>query len=263
MRGQDAFRQAFRAHGLVHTPGLVPAALCDALVAAWAAEVAPHEGPLKRQHNLRDEPHVRSADGFVVNPLLNAHTLAAFPTFAALAAEIAALDALRISAEWALDAPVTLLQTAFFESSLGTTPHRDAPPFAADGAMVGAWVALEDVVLEAGPFLAWPGTRELDDPELDRLAYTVRGALATPGRDFANEAAAYFSRLNVHIEGRQAALCPIPKGDVLWWDARIIHGSAAPTFGAGRSRRSLIAHYFPTADAPGTIRALSGEAPGA
>jgi hypothetical protein len=247
---EATFTATFQATGLLHTPGLIPAPLCEALVAAWRAEVAPHEGQLKRQHNLLHEPHVRSPDGFVVNPLLDPHALADFPAFAAAARAIADHPPLVQAAGWALEAEPSLLQTAFFESSLGTTPHRDAPPFAADGRLVGAWIALEDITLEAGPFLAWPGTRDLNDPELDRLAYEVRGGLAAPDPDVRAEAAAYFERLLPLLEGRPRAVCPIPRGDVLWWDARIIHGSYAPVFGAGRSRLSLIAHFFPLADRP-------------
>lgn len=244
MKGVDVLAQAFREHGFVHTPRLVPPAVCDAVVAAWTLEVAPFDGPLRRQHNLREEVHERSADGFIVNPLFGVHDQNQFPELAAAAREVVDATPVRGCAHAVLGKEAKWLQSAFFESSLGTAPHRDDPPFDPDGAMVGAWVALEDIVPEAGPFMLWPGSRDWEDGQLDALGRSVRTKLAQGGVDL-HAAAAYHARLALLLDGKTPIVGTIAKGDVVWWDRRVVHGALTPTAGAGRSRRSLVLHFVP------------------
>lgn len=244
MKDVDVLGETVRDHGLAHTPGLVPHALCDALVAAWTAEVAPFEGLLRRQHNLREEVHLRSEDGFVVNPVFGVHDQERFPGFAAAAREVVGGTKLRACADAVLGAKASWLQSAFFDSGLGTMPHRDDPPYAEDGAMIGAWVALEDIALEAGPFLLWPGSRDWQDDELDALGRSVRTKLGDGAEDL-EAAAAYHARLAQLLEGKAPLVCTVAKGDVVWWDRRVVHGAMTPTVGAGRSRRSLVLHFIP------------------
>lgn len=237
--------EAYRAYGLVHTPKIVPPDLCDQLVDAWRREVKPYAGLLKRQDSLQEEVHRRSADGFVVNPLWNVHRLDAFPGFSSLVPEIVDKTPVRACANAALGWPARLMQSAFFESSDGTAAHRDDAPYATDDGMVGAWIALEDITLEAGPFVLWTGSRDWELPELDALGRSIRKRLGEGDPDVQADAAEYHRRLAERLAEQEPIVATIGKGDVVWWDRRVFHGSLSPQVGAARSRMSLVLHFVP------------------
>lgn len=251
MKGLDTLRDLAAEHGWAHTPSLVAEALTDPIVAAWRAEVAPFQGALMRQYNAVAETHHRSPDGLVTNSLHNPHALGEFPRFSAAIQALEAAVPLRACAEALLGGPVLRLQSAFFESSIGSLPHRDDHPYRAEGAMVGVWIALEPITLQAGPFQLWPHTHLLEDDELDRLGRLVwhrRHVLAEPAGP---ETEALMGHLLPILEGRSSILATIPRGDALWWHRRTVHGSRPPTPGSQQSRLSLIFHYILAADAPG------------
>ena len=77
----DALRAQFEEEGWCRVDGLLPPETCDAIRQAFAVEVAPYRGELFRQLTSRAEPHERSVDGHVVNPVVNPHQLTGFPTF--------------------------------------------------------------------------------------------------------------------------------------------------------------------------------------
>ncbi|TNE88276.1 MAG: hypothetical protein EP330_15245 [Deltaproteobacteria bacterium] len=244
MNGLDALATAMTDAGCAYTPGLVEPALCEAVVDAWLSGPCDTDASLRRQHTGQFEPHQRSADGFVLNPLLNPQDLTRWPEFAAACQAVLETSRLNAAARRLLGDGAELYQAAFFDSSPGSVPHRDDHPGHADGRMVAVLVALEPIVAEAGPFLAWPGTHALVDPELDRQGrelFERRFVRNEPAHELL---ARFQERLAAHLTDRQPVLATLPTGDGLWWTRRTVHGSMAPTAGSGRTRRSLITHFI-------------------
>ena len=237
-------------NGFVHVPRLVPEPLTRALVTAFLEEVNSLEVPLPRQHNAHTEPHERGATGHMVNPLHNPHLLELTPRFAQAAAALATFEPLVHTAAQLLDSPVALLQTAFYDSSRGSAAHRDDHPFRADAPMLGAWIALEDISEQAGPFVVFAGSHAIQDPELDRLGRRSWTARHVEGHTDAQANRAYQERLHHHIASQGPTLATVKRGDVVFWDRRTVHGSRPPAEGTLHSRRSLNAHYIRTADMP-------------
>ena len=64
-------RRRFDDQGYVVVQALLPAALCERVRTAFAAEVKPYPGPLYRQTSAHPERHVLTERGYVLNPLLN------------------------------------------------------------------------------------------------------------------------------------------------------------------------------------------------
>ena len=236
--------------GFVHVPRLVPDDLIAALLHAFAAEVVPLTTPLPRQHNAQTEPHERSAAGHIVNPLHNPHQLALAPAFAEAASMLATHPSLVQAAQQLLDAPVALLQTAFYESSRGSAAHRDDHPFHPDAPMLGAWIALEDIAEEAGPFVVFARSHAIDDPELDRLGRRCWQARHVEGHTDAAANLAYQARLNALLADQGPTLATIQRGDVVFWDRRTVHGSRPPAPNTRRRRRSLNVHFIRVTDLP-------------
>jgi len=121
-------------------------------------------------------------------------------------------------------------QNMLFDRSTGTIEHYDS--FYLDtlprGYLTAAWVALEDIDAESGPFRVYPGShRHFSGNQLDTLSH----------EDFARECAKYAAS-----HEHKAAL--LRKGDVLFWHPSLLHGALNQT-DERRSRKSLTSHYYP------------------
>src|SRR5215212_10361604 len=152
-------RQAFLESGVAVLERLLPAPRCEAAVRAFADEVRPYAGPLLRQASTREEPHRLSRAGFVTNALLGFHDHAdRFPAFCEAALGLVTHPDLRACLAELLGDTPKLVESMAFESGLGTGVHADAHYMDSTdrGAMVGAWIALEDIDERAGRFYVWP-----------------------------------------------------------------------------------------------------------
>jgi ectoine hydroxylase-related dioxygenase (phytanoyl-CoA dioxygenase family) len=128
-------------------------------------------------------------------------------------------------------------QTINFLKGTQQAAHSDAIHFNTmpEGYMCGVWVALEDMDMENGPLVYYPGSH--------RLKY------ATPA-DFGAEAKwdnypsyeAYVADV-IEREGLEPAYGTIDKGQAILWAANLIHGGAEQTDPA-RTRLSQVTHYF-------------------
>lgn len=246
MRGLQALAEAVATAGCAHTPALVSADRCDALVQAWLEGPNVHDEPLRRQHTGQLERHHRSEDGLVTNPLLNPHTLTAYPDMVAACAAILADDALNQAAAVLLGGQARLHQTAFYDSGPGSALHRDAHPHEPGAAMVAVLVALEDIELDGGPLVLWPGTHAIDTPELDRLGREVWSARHIDGEPSPAGQQALAEGIAALVADRRRMVAAVPKTDAVWWERRTVHGSLPPNVGTGQSRRSFIAHFIAT-----------------
>jgi ectoine hydroxylase-related dioxygenase (phytanoyl-CoA dioxygenase family) len=248
MRGLDELIEVMATRGCAHTPAIADAALCEAVVDAWLDGPSSTTESLRRQHTGRFETHLMTADGFVANPLLSPHTLEQWPRLASACQAVLDSPRLLAAVEALLGPEARLHQSAFYDSGLGSTPHRDDHPLRPDGPMVAVLVALEPISPEGGPLVVWPGTHAIDDPTLDAQGLDLFRRQHLEG-DLEGDLApdlfeALARRIQGHLEGREQALATFPTGDGMWWWRRTLHGSYAPVPGARRTRRSLIAHFM-------------------
>ncbi len=123
-----------------------------------------------------------------------------------------------------------LWQNMLFDKSTGTVDHQDSYYLDTHpkGHLIGAWVALEDIHAESGAFHVYPKSHRLINP--DQFEFVKHQDLI-----------ATFSKLTEDIHQKPLLL---NKGDVIFWDSRLIHGAQSqsnPLY----SRKSITAHYFP------------------
>jgi len=105
--------------------------------------------------------------------------------------------------------------------------------------LVAAWVALEDCAPESGRLRYWPGSH--------RIAPYV---FSNGERHFVpSELGAWqvWMRGEVQRYGLQSELFGARKGDVFIWNAQLLHGGSRITE-PGRTRRSVVFHYFSESD---------------
>jgi ectoine hydroxylase-related dioxygenase (phytanoyl-CoA dioxygenase family) len=99
--------------------------------------------------------------------------------------------------------------------------------------MCGVWVALEDVSIDSGPLIYYPGSHKLP-------FYTMQNLNVKPG-DYAG----YEKKLEKKI--MKFGLVPkygtIKKGDILIWHANLIHGGSKRN-NMKLTRKSIAIHYF-------------------
>lgn len=232
-----AIRRRFDQEGYVVVRALVPAALCERLRRAFAAEVRPYPGHLYRQTSGNPERHVFTEHGFMLNPLLNLQSMRQqrFPGFRGAGLAILTHPRLHAVAAAILGAPGKLVQSMYFEGNSATWAHQDTyyldatPP----GRMTGLWIALEDIAEGAGRFYVYPRSHAV---EIGRN----RGEL-----DYAFHHQRYKQRVGEVIAAhRLVRRAPaLARGDVLFFASRTIHGSL-PTTVSERSRSSLTAHLI-------------------
>jgi ectoine hydroxylase-related dioxygenase (phytanoyl-CoA dioxygenase family) len=109
------------------------------------------------------------------------------------------------------------------------TPHR----------LVAAWIALEDVHPDAGPLVYYPGSHKIP-------LYTFNDGSHHASRE---EAIDWFDYIDVQLRlrGLKERRYLARKGDVFIWHSDLVHGGS-PIRDAGRTRASLVCHYFGATD---------------
>lgn len=121
-------------------------------------------------------------------------------------------------------------QSMLFDKSTGTKLHQDSwyldtsPP----GKLVGVWVALEDITIEAGPFYVYErGPSSVVNIE-NRDSILLEGEEALQSTWPASEKKVFLAR----------------KGDVLIWNSMVMHGADSPV-SQTYTRKSITAHFYP------------------
>ncbi|HEY9112549.1 MAG TPA: phytanoyl-CoA dioxygenase family protein [Rhodanobacteraceae bacterium] len=105
--------------------------------------------------------------------------------------------------------------------------------------LVAVWVALEDCSPESGLLRYWPGSHRIEP-------YTFSDG----GRHFIpEELDAWHAWMQAQVQqhGLQSELFQAHKGDVFIWNAQLLHGGS-PIAERGRTRRSIVFHYFSESD---------------
>ena len=106
-------------------------------------------------------------------------------------------------------------------------------------ALIGVWIALEDITLESGPLVFYPGShREPLFPEFDNYPQTQR---RTAPKDQADRYDAYVARIASKYERKQFLA---KKGQALFWHGMLIHGGSS-FVAPGTTRKSFVIHFLP------------------
>lgn len=105
--------------------------------------------------------------------------------------------------------------------------------------LVAAWVALEDCSPESGLLRYWPGSHRIE-PYL--FSNGERHCIPEELGGWQS-----WMRAQVQQYGLQSELFGARKGDVFIWNAQLLHGGS-PITESGRTRRSVVFHYFSESD---------------
>ncbi len=112
------------------------------------------------------------------------------------------------------------------------TVHFNSMP---SGFMAGAWIALEDVDMENGALIYYPGSHKLKEYNMQDLGYEA-GRKHYP--DYEN-----FMENWAKTSGNEPYYGVMKKGQVLLWHANLLHGGSKH-IDKKRTRHSQVTHYF-------------------
>ena len=112
------------------------------------------------------------------------------------------------------------------------TIHFNSSP---KGYVAGVWVALEDIDMENGPLIYYPGSHKLRE-------YGMEDFSLKPGKESYKKYEAEIQQL-VKEEQLTPSYGTIKKGEALIWHSNLLHGGSALK-DPSRSRHSQVTHYF-------------------
>lgn len=136
-------------------------------------------------------------------------------------------------------------QTLNFKFGTQQRPHADAVHFNTDppGLLCGVWVAMEDIDMDCGPLVYYPGSHKLP-----YASPTEVGIRVEPGQQAVSHEE-YEARYEPYIEEliERERLAPrhatLKKGQAVVWAANLLHGGS-PVRVPGSTRRSQVTHYY-------------------
>jgi phytanoyl-CoA hydroxylase len=238
MSDPAAVRAYYEREGYVVLRDVVDHASCERMRAAFDGEVKPFGGFIYRQASANPERHVRTEFGYMLNSILNIHAVDPrfFTTFRQRGADLITSAPLQAVVRALLGEPGKIVQSMYFEGNPATWAHQDTYYLDSEkiGRMAAVWIALEDIEPGAGRFFIYPRSHLVD------LGLN-RGSLSIASNHAGYKKLVIDTILANGLECRAPAL---RKGDVLFWNAKTIHGSM-DTAQPERSRSSVTAHYIP------------------
>ncbi len=143
------------------------------------------------------------------------------------------------------DAEPHPFQTLNFKLGTQQKPHSDSVHFNTEpaGRMCGVWVALEDVDMDCGPLVYYPGSHRLPFASPSQVGIEVApGQEAVSHEDYAGHYEPYIEEL-IRREGLEPRYATLAKGQAVVWAANLLHGGS-PVRVPGRTRRSQVTHYY-------------------
>jgi hypothetical protein len=111
------------------------------------------------------------------------------------------------------------------------TVHFNTKPA---GYIAGVWVALEDMDMDNGPLVYYPGSQKLPEINMQHV-----------GAEDPSQYELYeqFMADLIEREGFKAEYATIRRGEALVWSANLLHGGS-PQRDESRTRHSQVTHYF-------------------
>jgi len=128
-------------------------------------------------------------------------------------------------------------QTLNFRKGTQQAPHSDALHFSTmpAGFMAGVWVALEDMDMDNGPLVFYPGSHRLPEVTMEELGFKASKADYSQYEDYVREL--------IEREGFEPVYGTIGTGQAIVWASNLLHGGS-PQADRERSRHSQVTHYF-------------------
>ena len=233
--------QLYATSGYVVLKGVVSDSIIDDYVSLYERDIRTSKQEWFRQSG-EYQKNIFNKYGHVINSFLNPHKQDHMPlfsengdpdgAFAKKTEELASCkDILDALTEIRLYGSHSLIQTMLFEQSIAP-PHQDWVYLDSipRGNLIAAWVALEDILDGAPKFYVIPGSqnyrRKFRADEIKSSYYM-------------DEMAKYVETIK-----DQTVVPEMKKGDVLFWNSRLIHGSLKGE-DESISRPSLAAHFIP------------------
>src|ERR1700712_4029810 len=138
------YRAYYEQNGYVVIRGAVDAAICDAANDAFDAEVYPSRAFIYRQTTARAERNEFTAEGFLVNPILNVQSVdpERFPDFRKTSVDVITNQAIQTACSNLFGQPGKIVQSMYFQGNPSTWPHQDTYYLdATDRRMTAVWIA--------------------------------------------------------------------------------------------------------------------------
>jgi phytanoyl-CoA hydroxylase len=235
---RDEIQRYYQDNGYVVIRNLVPREQCEAARRWFEREVKPYKGFIYRQATANPERHDFTANGMMLNPILNIQSLdrRRFPHFLDAGLAILTHRETQAAVRAVLGVPGKLVQSMYFDGNPATWAHQDTYYLDAEqiGGMVAGWFAVEDIAPGAGRFFVCPTSHRID--------MTKNGGDFDVAFNHARYKELVLDVIRRHgLEFRAPAL---KQGDVLFWSSKTIHGSLATTQ-PDRARSSFTAHFIP------------------
>jgi len=113
--------------------------------------------------------------------------------------------------------------------------HSDQIHFCSDpkNFMCGVWIALEDVSMDSGPLIYYPGSHKLP-------FYTMQRLKIEPGNYLEYEKKIEEKVKNFGLTSKYGT---IKKGDIIIWHSNLLHGGSKRN-NINLTRKSIVIHYF-------------------
>jgi ectoine hydroxylase-related dioxygenase (phytanoyl-CoA dioxygenase family) len=145
-------------------------------------------------------------------------------------------------------------QTLNFMLGTEQPPHMDSMAFYSDPPdyMCGVWVALEDMDMENGPLIYYPGSHKVARPAPWEEVAQELGQEYVAREDFPDQPSFIEERQRQWYEytakliadhNLEPAYGTIKKGQALLWAPNLLHGGS-PQRDPDRTRHSQVTHYF-------------------
>ncbi len=235
----DDAKKYYEDYGYVIFRNLVDKDICKKTLDLFDRHIAKYDGYIYRQTTTFPEKNTLNERGFVMNPILNFQDLPTrgFAPYRDAAIQVVTSPLAQKAVAGLFGVPGVIVQTMHFHGNTATPAHQDTYYLDAEtiGLMAAGWFALEDIQPGAGRFYIYPGSHKID--------------IAKNGGDF--DVAFHHDRyleLIKKIVTDHGLECRAPfmgAGDVLFWNAKTIHGSLE-TNQEQYSRSSLTAHFIPS-----------------
>jgi Phytanoyl-CoA dioxygenase (PhyH) len=128
-------------------------------------------------------------------------------------------------------------QTLNFPIGTEQKVHSDVIHFASDPPtyMCGVWLALEDIDMNNGALIYYPGSHRLP-------VVTMEDVAPAPGPEFYHLYEEYVAKL-VKEKNLKPSYAVLKKGQALIWASNLLHGGSAH-HDKSRTRHSQVTHYF-------------------
>lgn len=228
----DELGQTYEEQGFVLVRQLMSEDVLAPFIAAYQQEVVPSKHKLYRQNTHAYEKNSLTKTGNVKQSFFDILSYPHFPDFKTAALDLL-FDSSLLSAVSAINGhdQHNLMQTALFDANTETLAHQDwwYADSVPSGHLIGAWIALEDIAEAAGRFYVVSGSHKvrLHGPNMRHSEWR--------------------KKLDAYVENNpdRVAVPALKKGDVLFFNAGVIHG-ALPTQDPQYSRKSLVGHYMPS-----------------